>query len=312
MLPHLAHTAHKLYAATSEKIKKFKRTDELNSAYEACKSMLEKDIMQTTFEGHKNIVVYTDASKYAVCAVITQNGRIIIAMSKVLCGRRRNWSTIEREMFTISWMCKKFRVYLHGVKFTVRTDHKPLLGIFKKVDAIENMRMISMVLSTAEFCFNLEYYPGVRNILADFGTRFIDLSEWDEPEAEDPLELNEFYNFEALTELPSFSAKDLSASEMDKVNKLGDESNRMSGDFLEVLINDIWYILVPEICWRAMFWHYHYPRHMGVTKMIELLKSAGYWWFDMTDALLDVLSTSPVQERSWIPNLSHIPRKNQL
>ena len=151
MLPHLAHTAHKLYAATSDKIN-FEWTDELDKAYHAAKSMIEKDIMATTFKGYENVIVYTDASKYAICAVITQNGRIIIALSKVLSPTQRKWSTIERELFAISWACKKLRVYLHGISFTFRTDHQPLVGIFKKVDTIENMRMLTMVLSTAEFC----------------------------------------------------------------------------------------------------------------------------------------------------------------
>ena len=148
MLPHLAFTAHKLYAPTSSK-REFKWTDELEEAYRAAKSMIEKDIMVTTLDGYDDIIVYTDASKFAICAVITQRGKIVIALSKVLSNRHRKWSTIEREMFAISWACKKFRVFLHGIKFIVRTDHQPLVGIFKKVDTIENMRMLSMVLSTA-------------------------------------------------------------------------------------------------------------------------------------------------------------------
>ena len=110
----------------------------------------------------------------------------------------RKWSTIEREMFAISWACKKFRVYLYGIKFIVRTDHQPLVGIFKKIGTIENTRMVNMILSTVEFIFLIEYFPGVKNVIADFGSRFIDPSEWDEPSEDDPLESNnEFYNFEA-------------------------------------------------------------------------------------------------------------------
>lgn len=67
-----------------------------------------------------------------------------------------------------------------------------------------------MVLSTAEFCFIIEYYPGVKNVLADFGSRLIDDSEWDEPEDDDPLELNELFNFEALTDFSFFNFQDFS------------------------------------------------------------------------------------------------------
>ena len=47
MLPHLAYTAHKLDAATSSKTE-FKWTDEMEEAYRAAKSVIEKDIMVTT------------------------------------------------------------------------------------------------------------------------------------------------------------------------------------------------------------------------------------------------------------------------
>ena len=63
MFPHLAFTCHKLYAATSDKVD-FQWTEELNEAYLSAKSMLEKDIMSSTFDGFDDIVVYTDASKY--------------------------------------------------------------------------------------------------------------------------------------------------------------------------------------------------------------------------------------------------------
>ena len=290
MLPHLAHTAHKLYAATSDKIN-FEWTDELDKAYHAAKSMIEKDIMATTFKGYENVIVYTDASKYAICAVITQNGRIIIALSKVLSPTQRKWSTIERELFTISWACKKLRVYLHGISFTFRTDHQPLVGIFKKVDTIENMRMLTMVLSTAEFCFIIEYYPGVKNVLADFGSRLIDDSEWDEPEDDDPLELNELFNFEALTDFPVFNFQEFSPDENEKIQKFAAEAHKVVGEQVQLLVRGIWYILVPQVAWRAVFWHFHFPRHMGVTKMVEMIKAARYWWFDLTDTLLDFLST---------------------
>ena len=189
MLPHLAFTCHKLYADISDKVD-FQWTEELNEAYLSAKSMLEKDIMSSTFDGFDDIVVYTDASKYGVCVVVTQRGRIIICVSKVLSPGQRKWSTIEREMFAISYACKKLRVFLHGVKFVVMTDHKPLVGIFKKVDSIENMRMLTMVLSTVEFNFVIIYFPGVRNVLADFGSRMLNASEWDEPDVDDPLDIN--------------------------------------------------------------------------------------------------------------------------
>jgi hypothetical protein len=57
MLPHLAHAAHQLYAATSDNFS-FQWTSTLQQAFEATKDMLQKDILLTNFKGPDNIKVY--------------------------------------------------------------------------------------------------------------------------------------------------------------------------------------------------------------------------------------------------------------
>ena len=52
----------------------------------------------------------------------------------------------------------------------MKTDHKPLIGLQKKFDSIENQRLLAMVLATSEFSFNLAYLAGKKNIIADCGT----------------------------------------------------------------------------------------------------------------------------------------------
>ena len=113
--------------------------------------------MQNSLEGDDGIIVYGDASKFAVCAVLTQNGKLIYSVSKVLNKHQRKWAIIEKEMFAISWAFKKMRHFLLGRKFIFKTDHAPLLGIYKKVDSIQNQRMLAMVLSTTKYDFILEY-----------------------------------------------------------------------------------------------------------------------------------------------------------
>ena len=54
--------------------------------------------------------------------------------------------------------------------FIVKTDHKPLIGLQNKVDTIENQRLLSMVLATTEFSFDLQHLPRKKNILAEYGT----------------------------------------------------------------------------------------------------------------------------------------------
>ena len=169
MLPHLAYSVHKLYALISTK-SDFKWDAADDKAYTVAKSMLEKDIMSNSIKGNKGIVLYTDASKFAICAVLVQGGKLIYCVSKILSKHQRNWAIIEKELLAISWSCKQLRCFLLGMPFTVRTDHAPLVKIVRKIDSIENQRMLTMVLAIIEYDFVIEYYPGVKNVLADFGT----------------------------------------------------------------------------------------------------------------------------------------------
>jgi len=79
------------------------------------------------------------------------------------------------------------------------------------------MRKLKMVVSTAEFMFNVEYFAGVRYVIADFGSKMIilDLSEWDDLNKDVPLATIAF--FLKFSCSPKFSHKDLSEEEFGKI-----------------------------------------------------------------------------------------------
>ena len=85
------------------------------------------------------------------------------------------------------------RFYLHGIVFNLFTDHKPLVGFFNKNEEAPNNRMMTMLLSTMEYSFSIEYIPGVRNI---------DASEWDKSSVVDLEGLHELCSFESKVPTP--------------------------------------------------------------------------------------------------------------
>ncbi|XP_061337713.1 uncharacterized protein LOC133284661 [Gastrolobium bilobum] len=78
-------------------------------------------------------VVETDAYGIGVGAVLLQNNHPIAFYSRKLAPTMRTKSTYIREMFGITSAVAKWRQYLLGVPFTIRTDHKSLHNLMNQV-----------------------------------------------------------------------------------------------------------------------------------------------------------------------------------
>ncbi|XP_031479936.1 uncharacterized protein LOC116250453 [Nymphaea colorata] len=74
----------------------------------------------------KDFVIETDASDVGVGAVLSQEGHPIAFMSKALTVRAKPFSTYEKELLAIVLAVDKWRPYLIGRRFVVRTDHSSL------------------------------------------------------------------------------------------------------------------------------------------------------------------------------------------
>ena len=143
--------------------------------------------------------------------------------SHTLNKHQRNGAPIEREQFALSHSCKKFRIYLIGKFFIAHPDHKPLIGLQKKIHLIENQRLLSMVLATTEFLFELKYLPGKKNILAGYGTRHILDTAWP-VEQEDPLELSDLFPFSMVStilEYPDIQKHMYSSEDFEEITSAG-------------------------------------------------------------------------------------------
>ena len=89
----------------------------------------------------------------AVISHIAPSGeeRICIAYaSRTLSKSERNYAQIEKEALSIVFGIKKFHQYLYGRKFTLVSDHKPLLSVLgpqsgKPTSAAARMRMRGII-----------------------------------------------------------------------------------------------------------------------------------------------------------------------
>ena len=83
------------------------------------------------FDPNKDTNILVDASPVGLGAVLTQNGKILCYASRDLTDVEQRYSQTEREMLAVVYAAEHFRLYLYGEKFTIITDHRPLLGIVK-------------------------------------------------------------------------------------------------------------------------------------------------------------------------------------
>lgn len=76
-------------------------------------------------ELNKNFTLVTDASNYAVGAVLAQgeNQQPFGYARRLLAKAERNYSATKREAFAVIWALQKLRGYIEALETTVFTDH---------------------------------------------------------------------------------------------------------------------------------------------------------------------------------------------
>ncbi|GJU22562.1 putative mitochondrial protein [Tanacetum coccineum] len=113
----------------------------------------------------QEFVVETDASGYVVGAVLSQKGRPMAYFSKTLGTRARLKSVYERELMASVMAIKKWRPYLIGRHFIVRTDQRSLKCLLKqRVVTEENQHWLYKL---SRYDFEIQYQSGKENNIAD-------------------------------------------------------------------------------------------------------------------------------------------------
>ena len=119
------------------------------------------------FDPTKPIVVQTDASGQGLGAVLLLNKAPVVFASRSLTETEKRYSQIEREMLGIVFGLTKFKSYLFGTKFSLMTDHKPIVQLFSKpIDSLSN-RLQRWLVAIQHFACDVCHIKGTDNVLAD-------------------------------------------------------------------------------------------------------------------------------------------------
>ncbi|XP_049878826.1 uncharacterized protein LOC126375782 [Pectinophora gossypiella] len=144
-------------------------SDEQQKAFDELKKKLTSAPVLVQADYSKPFVIRTDASDYALGAVLTQGDGIeehpIEYSSRLLTSAERKYSTTEREALAVVWAVEKYRPYIDGHPIIVRSDHQPLRWLLTLKSP--SGRLMRWALRLQAFDIQYEYTPGKANVIAD-------------------------------------------------------------------------------------------------------------------------------------------------
>ena len=150
-------------------------TKECVDAFNTAKEKLVSSQVLVHYDSNLPIVLAGDASAYGVGAVIshvTPDGREhpIAFASQTLSTSEQNYSQVEKEALSLIYGVKKFRSYLYGRHFILKTDHKPLTAIFgskKGIPAMAAARLQRWAIQLASYRYEIKFRPTQEHANAD-------------------------------------------------------------------------------------------------------------------------------------------------
>uniref|UniRef100_A0ABD2X731 RNA-directed DNA polymerase n=1 Tax=Trichogramma kaykai TaxID=54128 RepID=A0ABD2X731_9HYME len=174
-IPHAAEMQAHLNKFLSDSRKNDKRpVDWDNSAiaaFEKCKQSLVDVTLLDFPRPDAPIRVITDASDTAMGGALEQRveetWRPLAFFSGKFNPAQTRYSTFDSKLTAMTESVKYFDYYLEGRKFTLVTDHKPLIYSHNQSHDKAPPRRLRQLIYLAQFEVNYEYLPGKSNDVAD-------------------------------------------------------------------------------------------------------------------------------------------------
>ncbi|GKA88432.1 putative reverse transcriptase domain-containing protein [Tanacetum coccineum] len=149
----------------TQKKAKFVWGDKQETAFQLLKQKLCSAPILTLPEGSKDFIVYCDASKKGLGAVLMQREKVIAYASRQLKIHEKNYTTRDLELRSVVFALKIWRHYMYGTKCTVFTDHKSLQHILNQKEL--NMRQRRWLDLLSDYDCEIHYHPEKANVVAD-------------------------------------------------------------------------------------------------------------------------------------------------
>ena len=163
----LATVAHPLYNLLKKNVE-WHWSKECQKSFERIKHIITSPTFLVHYQVELPVKLTCDASSVGIGAVLAHvmpdgTERPIAFASRSLNKAEVNYAQIEKEGLALVYGVKKFHMYLYGrKKFTLVTDHKPLLAILgskASLPALVAARLQRWAIILAAYNYEIEYRP---------------------------------------------------------------------------------------------------------------------------------------------------------
>ena len=154
---HLAELSEPLREICRQNVE-FELNESVCVAFSRTKEEISKNITLPYFNPGRPTTLQTDASKKGLGAVILQDSRPVMFVSWALTGAEKNYQNLERECLVMIWGMEKFHYFLYGKQFTLETNQKPLVSIYRKCMVEISPRIQRLIMRSFPYQpFNIHY-----------------------------------------------------------------------------------------------------------------------------------------------------------
>ena len=161
MLQNFSEILAPLTELTSKNVK-YDWKDEHQKCFDAIKRVTGREVLLAYPDFNATFEIHTYASRLQIGAVISQKGKPIALYSLNLNSAQPNYTTTDKEIFSIVATLKEFRNIVLVHQITVYTDHKNVIHNFLNTERVMRWRLI-----LEEFGPELKYIKGENNVLSD-------------------------------------------------------------------------------------------------------------------------------------------------
>ena len=236
------------------KDKTFEWGQEQQESFDTLKKLLCSAPVLAIYDPNTLCDVYTDACKYGIAGVLTQNGHPVSYFSRRLRKEEEDYSATEQEFLAIIESIEYFHVYLHQKPFNVYSDHEPLRGVIRTPRKEGRLNRWAERLYQYPTC-TIVYKEGRFNVVADCLSRH-------------PITM-----FLTKEEIKSHQSTD---------NRVTTIQNLVKRDeIFQIRRNGIYKTFIPQTLVHKLLQQTHDDMgHPGIRKMEKLI-TRKYWWKTM-------------------------------